>query len=113
MVPRLNSYGDPGYDRTAETRDGRKVMYNRNAPLENCGYRTLLMRHWYCMGKTPPTPRTGTGKKESYEGGCNTPFIIHWPAGLKTKPGSITTQMGHVMDVAATCLDVYRCDISN
>jgi len=35
-----------------------------------------------------------------------TPLIVHWPDGLKTKPGSITGQPGHVMDIMATCLEV-------
>lgn len=45
-------------------------------------------------------------KAESYEGGTSTPFIVHWPAGLKTEPGSITPQFGHVMDVLPTFLEL-------
>ena len=45
-------------------------------------------------------------KMELYEGGINTPFIVHWPNGLKTKPGSITNQFGHVMDVMPTFLEL-------
>lgn len=43
-------------------------------------------------------------KKESYESGACTPFIVHWPKGLKTSPGSITRQVGHVMDIMPTFL---------
>ncbi len=32
--------------------------------------------------------------------------IVHWPKGLKTKPGSITRQPGHLVDLMATFLDV-------
>jgi arylsulfatase len=42
-------------------------------------------------------------KAEMHEGGICTPLIAHWPAGLKTPPGQITHQPGHVMDVMATC----------
>ncbi|MDC0049669.1 hypothetical protein OAL09_10050 [Verrucomicrobia bacterium] len=31
---------------------------------------------------------------------------MHWPAGLKTKSGSITDQRGHVIDMMATCIDL-------
>ena len=33
-------------------------------------------------------------KQFCHEGGIRTPLIVHWPAGLKTKPGSITREVG-------------------
>jgi arylsulfatase len=45
-------------------------------------------------------------KMNVYNGGARTPAIVHWPAGLKTKPGSITKERGHVVDMMATCLDL-------
>jgi arylsulfatase A-like enzyme len=45
-------------------------------------------------------------KGESYEGGTATPLIVHWPNGLKTNPGGITTEFGHVMDVVPTFLEL-------
>ncbi|MBM3335024.1 arylsulfatase [Candidatus Sumerlaeota bacterium] len=39
-----------------------------------------------------------------HEGGISSPFIAHWPAVIK--PGAITTQVGHLIDVMATCADV-------
>lgn len=38
--------------------------------------------------------------------GVRTPLIVHWPAGLKTRAGTLTHEPGHVMDLMATCLDV-------
>ena len=99
------SYPDPGYDRPSRTRDGRKVLYNRNAPLETIGSETSCCGIGQAWGNAANTPFR-YWKKESYEGGCNTPMIVHWPAGLKTRPGSITRQTGHVMDIAATCLEL-------
>lgn len=99
------SYPEPGYDRTGSTREGEKVLYNRAAPLDKLGTEISscgIGQAWASAANTP----FRYWKKESYEGGCNTPLIIHWPAGLKTTPGSITRQSGHVMDVAATCLEV-------
>jgi len=40
-----------------------------------------------------------------HEGGIATPFIAYWPAVIKNS-GSITGQVGHIIDVMATCLDV-------
>lgn len=40
-----------------------------------------------------------------HEGGIATPFIARWPAVIKQK-GQITHQVGHVIDLMATCLDV-------
>jgi len=45
-------------------------------------------------------------KANVHNGGAGTPAIVHWPAGLKTKPGAISSQRGHVIDMMATCLDL-------
>ena len=39
-----------------------------------------------------------------HEGGIATPFIAHWPGVIK--PGVITSQVGHLIDVMPTCLEV-------
>ncbi len=44
-------------------------------------------------------------KTTNYEGGIATPLIARWPAVIK-KTRSITHQVGHVIDIMATCLDV-------
>lgn len=45
-------------------------------------------------------------KMNVHNGGACTPAIVHWPAGLKTKPGSVSSQRGHVVDMMATCLEL-------
>jgi arylsulfatase len=45
-------------------------------------------------------------KMNVHNGGACTPAIMHWPAGLKTKPGSISDQRGHVVDMLATCIEL-------
>ena len=45
-------------------------------------------------------------KQNQHEGGISSPMIAHWPAGLKTKPGSLTDQPGHLIDFMATALDL-------
>ena len=45
-------------------------------------------------------------KQNQFEGGISTPAIVHWPAGLKLKPGSIVDQPAHLIDVLPTLADV-------
>ena len=47
-------------------------------------------------------------KQNQHEGGISSPLIAHWPKGLKTKPGSITRQPGHLIDFMATFIDVAK-----
>lgn len=43
-------------------------------------------------------------KTTLYEGGCCTPLIVHWP-GRIARPGSISGQVCHVLDIVPTCLE--------
>ena len=49
------------------------------------------------IGARPP----GRG----HEGGIGTPLVVHWPAGVKAK-GEFRPQVGHLVDLMATCVDV-------
>lgn len=49
-------------------------------------------------------------KMNVHEGGSCTPAIMHWPAGLKHQPGSITAQRGHVVDMMATCVELAAAE---
>ncbi len=40
-----------------------------------------------------------------HEGGIATPLIVYWPAVI-TGGGHLTEQVGHVIDIMATCIDV-------
>ncbi|MBA7605994.1 Arylsulfatase [subsurface metagenome] len=40
-----------------------------------------------------------------HEGGIATPLIAYWPAGIRQQ-GGITHQLGHVIDLMATCCDL-------
>jgi arylsulfatase A-like enzyme len=44
-------------------------------------------------------------KHYTHEGGISTPFIIHWPDGIKN-PGTIDKRPAHITDVMATCVEV-------
>jgi arylsulfatase A-like enzyme len=44
-------------------------------------------------------------KHYGHEGGIRTPLIAHWPKGLAAR-GEFRHQVGHVIDLMATCVDV-------
>ncbi|MBD3265362.1 sulfatase-like hydrolase/transferase [bacterium] len=91
----------PGYDRTGETRDGREVQYQGDfEPGPETTY-TGIGSAWSSASNTP----FRYWKKQSFEGGCHTPMIVHWPKGM-SGGGSVTEQPGHVMDIMPTCLDL-------
>jgi arylsulfatase len=94
-------YRNPGFDRASETRDGRPIRYVDAAPGPETSW-DYIGTSWASAANTPYR----YWKKESYDGGCRTPLIAHWPAGLKTAPGATTDQLGHVIDVTPTCLDL-------
>lgn len=52
-------------------------------------------------------------KQNQFEGGISTPAIVHWPAGLKTKPGSIVHDPAHIIDVLPTLSEICTAPIPN
>lgn len=56
---------------------------------------------WANVSNTPLRNTKGT----AYEGGIRTPFIANWPTIIR-KGGQISEQVGHVVDIMATCLEV-------
>ncbi len=99
----------PGYDRPSETPDGRTIRYTGKFPPEELGRDDT----WTGIGPAPANACNTPfrfWKKESYHGGCASPFFIHWPAGLKTAPGSITTEVTHVFDLLPTFLETAGID---
>ncbi|MBL8209569.1 MAG: sulfatase-like hydrolase/transferase [Bryobacterales bacterium] len=53
---------------------------------------------WANTGNTP----WRLYKHYTHEGGISTPSIVHWPQGLKGKPGSVNHQPWHFIDVLPT-----------
>jgi arylsulfatase len=62
------------------------------------GFRTLSAA-WANVGNTP----FRYFKQYGHEGGAKTHFILRWPQ--KVKPGSITHQQGHIVDLVPTLLE--------
>jgi arylsulfatase A-like enzyme len=95
-------YLDPGFDRPSATRDGRPIRYTGRftpGPETTWGY---IGSYWASAVNTP----FRYWKAESFEGGCHTPMIVHWPAGLALSAGSTVDQLGHVIDLMPTCLEL-------
>jgi arylsulfatase len=59
-----------------------------------------LRAAWANAGNTPYRQY----KQFGHEGGSHTPFIAYWPGQIQ--PNTITSQIGHVVDIAPTFLDI-------
>ena len=92
-------YG-PGLDRPGETRTGKQIIYPVDKSVLPGSETTFASTDtmWSNVANTP----FRYWKMESYEGGICTPLVAFWPEGIKAKPGSVTTQVGHVIDFMAT-----------
>ena len=49
-------------------------------------------------------------KHYTHEGGISTPFLMHWPAGVRD-PGRTVASVGHEIDVMPTCLELAGCSL--
>jgi arylsulfatase len=56
---------------------------------------------WATMSNTP----LRLFKQWVHEGGISTPLIVHWPHGIRDK-GAFRYQVGHVIDIMPTCLEL-------
>ena len=45
-------------------------------------------------------------KQNQFEGGISTPAIMHWPAGLKQKAGSVVSSPAHLVDLLPTVAEI-------
>jgi arylsulfatase A-like enzyme len=45
-------------------------------------------------------------KVNAEEGGIATPFIAHWPKGITTQRGKITSTQGHIINIMPTILEI-------
>lgn len=90
-----------------ETRDGRLVRLG-NVPSVSPGDEDTYQSYGIPWGNLSNTPFKYY-KHYTHEGGISTPLIAYWPAGIQQR-GGLTHQMGHEMDIMATCIDVARVE---
>ena len=50
-------------------------------------------------------------KQNQFEGGISSPAILHWPAGLKQKPGSVVSSPAHLVDVLPTFAELASAKV--
>lgn len=101
--------GGPGYDRHSGTRDGRKAWRDHDlrtpALRDKVGSEesyTGIGHTWASASNTP----LRFWKMESYDGGCRTPMVVHWPQGITSHRGEFVSDVGHVIDIAPTLYEL-------
>jgi arylsulfatase A-like enzyme len=93
---------DPyGFDETS----GPRNILHTGADLKKVGGPDSYVSYGSAWANACNTPFR-LYKHYGHEGGINTALIIHWPAGLKTKAGSITREAGHITDFMPTVLEL-------
>jgi arylsulfatase len=98
---------------TADPQPGTGINQGTQA-LPNKLYRGDELQH---LGGPGSRPSYGSGwanasntpgrmyKHYDHEGGISSPFIVHWPSGIPAR-GGFRAQVGHLIDIMATCIDV-------
>ena len=82
------------------TRDGQPVIPG-NDPSIMPGSATTYASYGIPWGNVSNTPFR-LYKHYAHEGGISTPFIVHWPNGIRK--GGLNHTIGHEIDVMPTCL---------
>lgn len=86
-----------------QTRDGRWV---RSGPGVMAGPADTWIGYGEAWANVANTPFREY-KHWVHEGGIATPLIAHWPKGIAgAQRGKIEPQVGHIIDVMATCVDL-------
>jgi arylsulfatase A-like enzyme len=83
------------------TRDGSFVRSGRGVMAGPADSWVAYGEDWANVSNTP----FRFYKSMVHEGGIKTPLIVYWPEGVKAK-GSITNQVGHLIDIMPTCLEI-------
>jgi len=78
--------------------------FDRGKPGAPCGSAESFMSYGLAWANASNTPFRRF-KRWSHEGGIATPLIVRWPNVIK-QGGQITGEVGHVIDLMATCTDV-------
>ncbi len=81
--------------------------HDPNAPLGSAGTYLCLGPGFSSAANTP----FRLHKSWVHEGGIATPFIVHWPKGIKSR-NQLRSTVGHVIDIAPTLLDLAGIDLA-
>jgi arylsulfatase len=105
-----NELGPSEQEHVDETRDGQRIQYcggpDTDCPYSQPGPETTFATIGQAWANVANTPFR-YWKVEGFRGGTSTPLIVHWPKGLKTNgANAVTPQVGHLIDVLPTLLEV-------
>jgi len=100
IMPNWRGVGIP-----KETRAGRAVQLG-NHPDFLPGAEDTYQSYGIAWANVSNTPFRRY-KGDVHEGGISTPLIVRWPAVFR-QGGRMTDQVGHVIDLVPTCLEVAR-----
>ena len=84
-----------------QTRDGFPVRMGPKVMPGGPDTYVAYGRGWANVSNTPFREY----KHWVHEGGISTPLVAHWPQGIAAR-GELRTQPGHLIDIAATCVDL-------
>jgi arylsulfatase A-like enzyme len=102
MILFVSDNGACPYDRRRNNRKIEEMPYDPNIEwADSTG--------WAWMRNSP----FQFYKQNQFEGGISTPAIVHWPAGLKTKPGSLVHDPAHIIDVLPTLAEICNAPVPN
>ncbi|MSR54462.1 MAG: arylsulfatase [Gemmataceae bacterium] len=90
-----------------QTRDGFPVRMGPKVTPGAADTYVAYGRGWANVSNTP----FREFKHWVHEGGISTPLIAHWPNGIRSK-GELRNQPGHLIDIAATCVDLAKAEYS-
>lgn len=98
------NYSPGDNDRPDMMRNGEPIIYPKQKEVLPGPQNTFasLGNSWANVANTP----FRFWKAKMYEGGICTPFIAHYPKGIKMDKGSIYRGNGHLMDIMATAVDL-------
>ncbi|MDR1011306.1 MAG: arylsulfatase [Opitutaceae bacterium] len=92
------------YDVPSRLRDGRPVKVGNNDHTIMAGPEDVWQSYGPRWANVSDTPFLRY-KHFTHEGGISTACIMHWPDGIK-HPGTVTNQVGHIIDLLPTFADI-------
>jgi arylsulfatase len=92
----------------AQTRDGYPVRMGPKVMPGPADTYVAYGENWANVSNTPFREY----KHWVHEGGISTPLVVHWPNGIST-PGQWRSQPGHLIDIAATLVDISGATYPN
>lgn len=84
----------------------RGDMHDKEAPVGSAKTYLGMGPGWSSAANTP----LRLHKSWNHEGGISTPFIVCWPAGIKSK-GELRQNPGHLIDVVPTLLEITGAEM--